>query len=190
MEYTTEIVTGITALFIILFYAVITKGNKTALTFLKEGNKELKVHKLMHYLGLAAIIFAFTLLAIPFFLIDEQGFLILLAIISILAIGIGLAGMYLVVEYKNARVIYNDEEIQIVNYKGQPKTLKWPDIQKISVNSFTNRIILKTKHGNVGFNQFMPGVNHFLKDAEAISGISTKKALMKVNAFDFNNKHS
>jgi hypothetical protein len=190
MDYTIAITIGITALFLILFYSAITKGNKAALLVLEGGKKELKVHKLMYYIGLGTIILAFVLLIIPFFLTDEPGFLILLTTISILAIGIGLAGMYLLAEYRNAWVFYDDKEIQIVNYRRQRKTLKWTDIQKISVNSFTNRIILKTKHGNVGFNQFMQGINHFLKDAEAITGISTKKELAKVNAFDFTTKHS
>ena len=102
----------------------------------------------------------------------------------IMALFLGILGIFTLLEYKNACIRYDEKQVQVVNYKGNAKCFEWTDLNSVAVNGFTNRIVFRTKKGKVSCNQFMKGVNIFLVEAEAYSGISTAKALLQLNPFN------
>lgn len=183
MEYTSIITTTIVAAFLAFFYSYLSRGNKIELKSDVDGKKKLRVHKLIYFVSIGLIIFAIGMMLTPLFLLGEQDFLILLVVFAAMGGFVGIIGIYFLLEYRNSRVSYDKNGLLMINYKNGKSTLIWPDLVDVKLNAFTNKIILKTKHGKIEFSQFMKGVNVLLEDVEAYSGIETGEVLKKVNAF-------
>jgi hypothetical protein len=184
MDYTTLIISAITMPIIIALYWYLSKKNKEAPSE-QNGIKILSVHKFFFYFGIIIPLLGFALLISPLTLINDPEFLMIIMMIYPIGLLLVASGLFYFVEYKNARIEYDETKISITNFNKKVTQIDIMEIKTVSHNSLMNRIKITTTNNSKSFNQNFKGVVHLLDTITAQSGISTEKVKQKINVFNF-----
>jgi hypothetical protein len=184
MDYTTLLITAITIPTIIFMYWYLSKKN-IEIPSEKNGIKTLSVHKFFFYFGILIPLFGFTLLIVPLTLITDPDFFMIIAMIYPIGLIFITSGLFYFLEYRHARIEYDESTISITNFNKKITHIEIKEIKIISHNSLMNRIKITSSNNSKSFNQNFKGIEHLLNTITSNTGINTEKIKQKINLFNF-----
>jgi hypothetical protein len=130
MDYTSSIVSAITMPIIIFVYWYLSKKNKE-LPLEHNGIKILSVHKFFFYFGVVIPLFGFTFLIVPLTLINDPEFWITIVIAYPIGLLFVASGLFYFLEYRNARIEYDETKISLTNFNKKEKHIVIKEIKTV-----------------------------------------------------------
>ena len=140
----------------------LVSSGKNKLVTAEDGRLSLCFHPGIFWLGIALIVLG---LAMPFYGIfhdqdsSVSGFVLTL-LFWIFPAG---CGYYLILWYRRHRVYYNDEGIEVFDWKNRSKKFKWRDIKSVKLQAMKSKYLLQLSSGEtVNVHQYLQGIEPFL----------------------------
>ena len=162
---------GIIGIVSTVFLAALKSEHTQAIETNEEGNFELHMSKLYHYLGVGSI-FLFGGFSIYGVLFGDKTDAIA-AIITFIILG-GL-GALMTLFSRNHKVWFNQQIITIQNWKGRKTSIEWGDIIKMHFNHLGGYLKIETKDKVVKIHQHLIGLKEFTDLMEKKTKWTAKK---------------
>lgn len=131
---------------------------------LTDGSFELRVSRIYFFTGaVCACIFLFFtgwILLDPDTPSEDRIFGLFFLIFSLL-------GVYFIVLYRNYRLYFDNENIEVTNLLGKKNTMKWSEIEKVRSNAFTGYLTLSSASTQLKVLQSLKGFVAFRDELHA-----------------------
>ena len=163
------ILNGIIAIFSLIVIAYLTKASKKKTSIDENGEFHLKMNKLYGLIGiLGTLLGLFFLIYIPLTVKvgDNEIWLLTFFMLLILLV----PGIFLLMYYKNHRVIFGDNSIVVTDVFGKEKKIKWSDITDIKFNILSGMFVISTKSEKIKVHLHLIGISNFTEYIERKTG--------------------
>lgn len=165
----------------VLIYSYINAQAKKESAPNEDGIHELQLNKLYKILGVIFLIIG--ILPICCWALTEEGSIFYVSFnLSIVFLTIsGGFGLVMLLFYENHFIRFDDDEIFISSWTKKETTFSWNEIEKISFNSLSSNITIKSfdKVGKINYQ--MVGLREFIKVMEAKTQWTAKELKLPIN---------
>ncbi len=131
-----------------------------------EGKASLKFHVVFTLFGLLCMALGLFVPLQCFFIDRDFSSEAIIAAVILFSFFFGM-GFWIFTVSKNHFVIYDDNEIKVINSNKDQKTFRWADIEDLQFNGWKGKYVLTLKSGEkVSMHQYMTGIAGFIKRME------------------------
>lgn len=149
------------------------------------SDQTLTMNVFFKYLGIGMMLFSVVILTIPFFYLNEKDILEMSMGMSVVGLIVGFSGIYFYQEFRNHKLIFNDKEIFVYNFRRKKKSIKWDELSKMSHNSTSGKITLTDSMGKaLKINQFLSGISYFILLVETKTKVDVTKLKRQLRISD------
>lgn len=158
MQYLEFFLYGLGGMLIFLIYNYINATSNEEQQANEDGKYVLRMNRLYQIIGIISLVVAavFTIGVIIYFDIE----MLILGVMMLLLFG-GL-GSLCFLYYKNHIVSFDEEAIEITDWRGRENRLYWDEIHKISFNRFSGLVKLESVGKQAGLHYHLVGLVDFV----------------------------
>lgn len=151
---------------IVLYFMHRSQGAQHAVT---EGNRTLlRLPKIHYFMGILGVVMGYALVVAWLYETDKDySSTLTFLLIFIFFEGVG----YLfILRYRNYRVEFDDQVIQVTTWRKRSHQMRWSDIEKVRFKAFNQEYELRNATGKMRISEHLAGIAAFRKTLHSKTG--------------------